>query len=157
MEAPSKPRYEIHDQISEWLAQMRKAAAFLYGEATSAEIAALANFYQREVRPHFAYEEQRLFPALRRLDPAPELHQALAEFEREHVVLIEKLDPLIEDLRAIAKGLLSGPQLVDISRRARLVIDLLLLHAAQEDDVMLPLFERYGTDMQRELAKGDAI
>ena len=133
---------------------MRVASSFLYGEANRREIQALASFYQREVRPHFAYEEQCLFPALLRLEPDPELADRLGEFEREHAVLLEKLDPLIEDLRSVAAGELSGPQLVDISRRARLVIDLMLLHAAQEDDLMLPLFERHERVLARELAKG---
>jgi len=141
-----------HDQIAEWITHMRAASDFLYGEAGPSRIRRLAAFYERKVRPHFRYEEEQLFPALRRIDPDPELHDRLANFEREHDRLLEDLDQLISSLRAIAEGSMGGPELVRTSRQSRLTIDLLLLHAAQEDDVLLPLLERYEQEIQRELS-----
>ncbi len=129
--------------MREWITQMRVAADFLYGEAQPKQLRELADFYRREVRPHFAYEERKLFPALRELEPDPELHARLAVFEREHTALLASLDPLIDNIEAVAGGALPGPQIADSGRRARLVIDLLLLHAAEEDDLLLPLLERH--------------
>jgi hemerythrin-like domain-containing protein len=134
---------EHHDQVREWITQMRIASDFLYGDADAAQVRALAGFYRREVRPHFAYEERKLFPALRELEPDPELHARLDAFEREHLELLAGLDALVENLEAIASGALPGPRLDASSRRARLAIDLLLLHAAEEDDLLLPLIERH--------------
>ncbi len=134
---------EHHDQVREWITQMRMASDFLYGESDTEKLMELADFYRREVRPHFAYEERKLFPAIRELEPDPGLHARLAAFEREHVELLANLDTLIENLETIADGLLPGPQVAMSSQRARLAIDLLLMHAAEEDDLLLPLIERH--------------
>ncbi len=132
-----------HSQVVEWIAQMRTASQFLYGEANRARILELADYYRRQIRPHFTYEEQILFPRVRELEPDPELHARLAEFEREHEELLLRLDILIEDLIAVAQDELNGPDHVLTTRRARLGIDLLLLHAAHEDEVLMPLFEKH--------------
>ncbi len=144
LELPPLPvMAEQHGQVAEWIAHMRAASDFLYGTASPSRLLALADYYHREVRPHFAYEERRLFPALRQLEDDPALHATLERFEDEHVQLLTSLDSLIENLRAVAAGDLNGPMLAQTSRRARLAIDLLLLHAAQEDDVLLPLIEKH--------------
>ncbi len=150
---PQQPRLaDEHDQIAEWITHMRAASDFLYGDAGPARLRRLAAFYERNVRPHFRYEEEQLFPALRRIDRDPDLHDQLASFEREHAQLLDNLDQLIANLRAIAEGAMGGPEMARTTRQSRLAIDLLLLHAAQEDDVLLPLLERYELEIKQELA-----
>lgn len=132
-----------HAQVTEWLEQMRAAAGFLYHGEQAHGVERLRIFYRNNVRKHFDYEEQQLFPALRAACPSPELNEALDEYLDEHSRLLPRLDELLLLLDRPSTASPREPAYRETLRRARLVIDHLMVHAANEDDVLLPLLERH--------------
>jgi hemerythrin-like domain-containing protein len=142
-----------HAAVGEWLTQMRLASDFLLGQRDPELVRRLARHYRCWVRPHFRYEEERLFPAIRQLVGGATIAARLAAFEAEHRVLEARVEALLEELDALASGELNELQEDDTARRCRLIIDRVLLHAAQEDDLLQPLMEQHRAALTRLLGE----
>lgn len=132
-----------HAAVGEWLTQMRLVSDFLLGRRDRAEVEKVARHYRRWVKPHFRYEEQELFPAIKRVTGGGEIVTRLAAFEAEHRVLEARVETLLEDLEALVSEDLNDVQAAETARRCRLIIDRVLLHAAQEDDLLQPIMEQH--------------
>ncbi len=140
---PYRSVIEEHAQVSEWLLQMRAAAGFLYGHQGATRVERLVDYYDNNVLPHFRYEEERLFPALLQICPSPELRGKLEGFVAEHRELLPRIDELLSLLKRIVAGEVDDLDRDQVERRARLVVDRVMVHASEEDDALLPLFERH--------------
>jgi iron-sulfur cluster repair protein YtfE (RIC family) len=142
-----------HEALGDWLKQMQAAADFLQGDEHSVVLEQLMDHYESHVRPHFRFEEQRLFPALRRVVGNTAVDSKLRALEAEHMQLETRLDTMLDDLYAMSTGELDAYERDQAARRIRLVIDRMLLHAAQEDDILGPLLERHYDALWRELGE----
>jgi hypothetical protein len=142
-----------HHAVGEWLTQMHLASDFLLGKRDRARVQQLAHHYRRWVEPHFRYEEQHLFPAIRQATGGGAIIARLAAFEEEHRVLEARVETLLQDLETLMDSELNEVQAAETARRCRLIIDRLLLHAAQEDDLLQPLMEQHREALTKALGE----
>lgn len=131
---------EHHRQLSQELERL--ARPFMEGE-TAAEPRELAAFLRTELLPHAAGEEQHLYPAV---EPLLAAHGMASATMRVDHRFIETYVARIEELAAEFAGAPSDRRASlrrDLARCALELRAVFSVHLAKEEQVYLPLLERY--------------
>jgi hemerythrin-like domain-containing protein len=145
-----------HRQISEWASLVRVATLLQPGALARPRVARLRHFYRDTMLAHFAFEERTLFPALLAVCGTAYLEHRLRSFVEEHDELRLRIEVLLADLDSLG-GPVEAREAEDaVVRRGRLTIDRLLEHAAEEDELLLPLLERHRGELREALGVSTA-
>jgi len=134
-----------HAAVSEW-AQVLEAAGQLLDQ-TSGELdqGAIERFFKHNVHDHTQFEEGVVFPAVLGTDPGPAIEALIHELRKEHIAISRTVGALFVALRGAHRA--DEAQRRALSREVKRLVEALLLHAAKEDDQLLP----YLTEHQQAL------
>ena len=145
---PTEPLRHEHADLATHLAHLRTAVDDAWHRPAAAEAAALDGvvaFLRDELRPHAAWEEQHLYPAL---DAVLRTHgRPTATMTVDHQVLLEKIDAFARVVAALqARTAREGADAAELADRVRLlgyeIAAILELHFRKEEDVYLDLLDR---------------
>ncbi len=146
---PLKRLIKDHEEVSEYLENFKEILGFLHNGEAWKKIKPIENFFKKNVRSHFEFEEKIIFPTILLEAATPESIKLILELQREHGSILKELE---EFQNIVSKS--TVPLDKEMSDRlnvvGRVIIDSILLHASKEDDKLLPilrknkqLFDRY--------------
>ena len=143
----------MHHHHAELLSRVSEQVRRLSDDPVAADPAVFAHLLTNDLLPHAAGEERHLYPAV---DPLIKAHgSATATMSIDHEVITDYVRQIDDLARAVAAA--DPPQRpAMVQRMAQLGLQLeaiFRLHLRKEEDVYLPLFERYVSteDQQRVL------
>lgn len=131
--------------LEESLPAIEEAIDHLLLPATSPQKAVVTSFfneYKRELREHFAYEEEKVFPYLEAISSGSAANRYEGRFEEDHTNIEEK----IGDLKNIVLKYI--PPSCDSLEASRLLVNIYALeedlerHSDVEDKVLIPLIRK---------------
>ncbi len=126
-----------HESVSEWIENLWNAVGV--AEAASIEdVDLVIRFFGQHVREHFLYEEMQLFPVLLRVDPDPATGKLVERLRLEHVAILSGCSALMGNLAWCMTAPDPVARIGAFRAEARGLIDLVLAHAAYEDEHLLP-------------------
>lgn len=94
-------------------------------------------FFAEVIMPHFAFEEQELFPPVLEQGTGPE-RKLVRELQMEHIHLLQAMDNFKELLRTL-ETLPADQRPLAVGKEVRGLIRTLLDHARKEDEQFFPL------------------
>ncbi len=139
------PIYRIlsdHTQVSEWLENLRDSMDLLHCGGTRPDYLALESYFRRNVREHFLYEENVVFPAIETLEPEVAVVELLQRLRRDHA---EILSDVAGFFGRLSRLLLRDPQTAEthqICEEVRRLVERILDHARLEDRELIPIIKR---------------
>jgi hemerythrin-like domain-containing protein len=120
-----------HGSVYESLAIFKNLSAAMSENDQAKRTAALKNFLNDIILPHFVYEEDNVIPVVLEYgDPAEK--KVTQEIKQEHVEIIKK----INEFMALTAAAGAGPA-------ETTVLALILRHARKEDVYLFPAFKKY--------------
>jgi hemerythrin-like domain-containing protein len=141
-----------HAEIKTHLEHVRTWAGELVADkpdARAAKMKKIVGFFDEHIRPHAAWEEKVLYPAVdRRAGNAT--YPFTSTMRREHQIVARYLDELTKLAAA------PSPDAVAFQRRTDNLLGLLTAHFEEEEEVLLPILDKTMTpaDFDREIGHG---
>ncbi len=137
---PMKRVVEDHAVISEYAELYESLLHLRTDQAAWAKIPETVAVLSNAITRHFLYEETLVFPKLAGHLRQPSVQKLLGLLQAEH----DEIRALFQDLKKILRAAQQDPrQLANAKTKGREMIDLLLTHAAREDDRLIPLIRRH--------------
>ncbi len=138
---PLKELIDDHKDISEYVEDFGKILTFLHDEKAKNRLESVRTFMSENLREHFRFEEEVVFPAVLLHVATPESVKLILELQKEHGAMLETIDeclPVVFGLDSPADKAMHDRMEVDI----RKIVSRKLAHASKEDDKLLPIIEQ---------------
>jgi len=140
---------EGHDGVSEWLHNL-EATVHLRQGGENASLDTIRAYFDENVRAHFTFEEEVLFPILVSLDQSPELRDLIQELRCQHIEIVNDASLMFQEL-ALAAATASKGGLPDQEALVRPLVDKIMQHAAVEDHRLLPIVKVHREEIRRRI------
>jgi len=131
---------KYHEQVSEYLENVKGIMDFLEGEQTWERLNSMEDFFERNIIGHFRFEEKMVFPICLIKAATPKIVSLILELQREHGDMLAK----VEEFRRI-KSQKDDPLGEKIRTKLEIIgrelFDKLLAHTSKEDDELVPILE----------------
>ncbi len=139
---PLKRLIKDHEEVSEYLENLKEVVELLSGEKDWNKIKAIEDFFQRNIISHFKFEEEVIFPALLSGFATRETIKLILELQKEHGSMSKEVEEFQEIVSKNAFSLKKekSERLHSVSKK---IIDNFLEHAKKEDKNLLPILKEH--------------
>ncbi len=129
-----------HDGVSEWLHNLEATVSIRQDSDSEVTFDEIRDYFHKNVREHFAFEEEVVFPALLTLEPSDELRDLIRELRMQHITLVNDASHMFQELALLAaQGY--GRKIPEAKRLVQPIVERILAHAALEDHHIFPLLK----------------